>query len=354
MFPSVLLSSLKNFGVVASTAAVAICGGVFGASLFATQRTPKWDFPSTTALITGGSSGIGLEIAKLFVAKNAKHVVIAARREVVLKKAMESLEEVKRNCKSTSELYYVVMDVCSESSVKTAVAEAQRLCGGTTISLLLCSAGFAKPRRFLESSMSDAEEMMQTNYFGCLRLMWTVMPAMIAQGRGRIVLTSSLAALAPIAGYTLYAGTKAGLRAFAHSVDMENSCLGVRVQVISPPDVETPGFAKENEVKSPECHAISSFGGAKPFSPEAMARKVLQGIEDYRFDITLGLDGIVLQQTCAGIEPATGTLQLLQEILLSGPSRLILAIYAKIHYDIVRRVRLGKETGTNVDTQKSK
>lgn len=323
---------------VASAALIA-GGCALGASLFATQRVPTWDFPSSTALVTGGSSGIGLEIAKLLVKKNTKYVVIAARREEVLMTALVQLQEVKNGCQSTSEVYYVVMDVCSEPSVKTAVAEAQRLCGGSTISLLLCSAGFAKPRRFLESSMSDAEEMMQTNYFGCLRLMWEVMPSMVEQGRGRIVLTSSLAALAPIAGYTLYAATKAGLRAFAHSVDMENSCLGVRVQVISPPDVATPGFETENKVKSPECMAISSFGGAKPFSAEAMAKKVVQGIQNYCFDITLGLDAIVLQQASAGMEPPTSTCGLLRETFCSGPSRLILAVYAKLHYRIVQRVR---------------
>lgn len=336
-----------------AAAALVVGGCALSASLFATQSVPVWDFPSSTALITGGSSGIGLEIAKLLVRKNTKYVVIAARRVEMLMNALGELQKVKIDCQSTSEVYYVVMDVCSESSVKSGVAEAQRLCGGSAISLLLCSAGFAKPRRFLESSMSDAEEMMKTNYFGCLRLMWEVMPSMVAQGRGRIVLTSSLAALAPIAGYTLYAATKAGLRAFAHSVDMENSCLGVRVQVISPPDVATPGFEMENKVKSPECVAISSFGGAKPFTAEAMAKKVVQGIQNYRFDITLGLDAIVLQQASAGMEPPTSAFDLLRETVCSGPSRLILAVYAKLHYRIVQHVRCHKRVSTENKEKKS-
>lgn len=349
-----LSSLVKSVGASPwAISALGIGGGLAGAALFATQRTPEWEFSTSTALISGGSTGIGLEVAKLLVIRNAKHVVIAARREEVLKNAVEALKGVKKQCNSTSEVHYVVMDVCSEASVNAAVVEAQRLCSGAAVSLLVCSAGFAKPRRFLESSISDAEEMMQTNYFGCLRLMWVVMPSMIAQGRGRIVLTSSLAALAPIAGYTLYAGTKAGLRALAHSVDMENSCLGVRVQVVSPPDVETPGFEKENEVKSPECRAISSYGGAKPFSAEAMARKVVEGIRYYRFDITLGLDGTVLQQASAGMEPATSAIGLLREILFSGVSRLILALYSKIHYGIVREVRLGRPSSRKGDTKKT-
>ncbi|EPY40269.1 3-dehydrosphinganine reductase [Angomonas deanei] len=194
----------------------------------------------------------------------------------------------------------------------------------------------------MDSSLADAKRMMNVNYFGCLNLMWALMPGMIEQKRGRVVLTSSLVARAPIAGYTLYSATKAGLRAFAHSTDMENSCLGVRVQVVSPPDVETPGFEEENKVKSPECAAISAFGGSKPFSAEAMGKAVVQGIEHYKFDITLGSDGWFVSHGSAGLEPATSVVDLLTECLLSGPLRLGLAAMSAIHYNIVKRVRCKK------------
>lgn len=333
------LSPLAIAGGVASLLSV----GALGAALFAKQRVPRWNFEGTTALVTGGSTGIGLETARELVRKRVRHVVIAARREEVLKKAVEDLLKTKTQLHSPTEVHYVVMDVCSDEAVKKAVAEVERLCDGCSISLLICNAGFATPMRFLDSTMRNAEQMMQTNFYGCLRLMWAVMPKMVAQRRGRVVLTSSLAALAPIAGYTLYAGTKAALRALAHSVDMENSCFGVRVQVVSPPDVETPGFDLENEVKSPECRAISELGGAKPFTAEAMAKAVIAGIDRYQFDITLGFDGAVLRHTCAGMEPPTSVCGLLLETVSIGALRLILSVYAKLHYNIVHRVRCGEE-----------
>ncbi|EPY28653.1 3-dehydrosphinganine reductase [Strigomonas culicis] len=191
----------------------------------------------------------------------------------------------------------------------------------------------------MDSTPQNAQDMMRINYFGCLNLAWAFMPAMLAQGRGRVVLMSSMAARAPIAGYTLYAATKAALRAFAHSVDMENSCLGVRVQVVSPPDVETPGFEHENTIKSPECAAISAFGGAKPFQAPDMGAAVVAGIARYRFDITLGSDGWLLSHGAAAMEPPTSTVELLEETLVGGVIRLGLAVFAKFHYNIVRSIR---------------
>eukprot|EP00796_Vickermania_ingenoplastis_P005619 gene5619-4038_t len=326
------------WGGIAAGAAAATAAGVTAAAMFARQRVPRWDMETTSVLVTGGSTGIGMETAKALVRRRVQHVVIAARREAVLKTTVAALEEEKKAAGSSTAVHYVVMDVCSDKSVAEAVAAARQACGGS-ISLVICCAGFATPRRFLDSAMRDAEGMMQTNYFGCLRVMWAVLPDMVARRRGRIVLTSSLAALAPIAGYSLYAGTKAGLRATAHCVDMEHSCLGVRVQVISPPDVETPGFDTENEVKSPECRAISELGGASPFTAESMAAAIIKGIEHYRFDITLGLDGAALQHARACMEPPTSVGGLLLETTCGGILRLVLAVYSKLHYNIVHRIR---------------
>ncbi|CCW64766.1 unnamed protein product [Phytomonas sp. EM1] len=232
------------------------------------------------------------------------------------------------------------MDVSSEASVREGVLAAERLCGNETIDLLICNAGFALPMRFADCTIDDAKAMMEVNYYGCLRLLWALLPSMLEAKRGRVVLTSSMAARAPIAGYSLYAATKAALRAFAHSVDMENSCLGVRVQVVSPPDVATPGYEQEEKIKSPECRAISSFGGSSPFSASDMGEAIVSGIEHYRFDITLGGDGMLLSLGSAGMEPVTSKCTLLAQVFFSGLLCLGLAVFSKIHYRIVKRIRL--------------
>ncbi|GET92549.1 short chain dehydrogenase, putative [Leishmania tarentolae] len=311
-------------------------------ALWAVQRVPRWEWESSTVLITGGSVGIGLATAKSLARKQVAFLVLAARRESVLREAVQQVQKVIDECHSCTRVSYVAMDVSDEASVAKGLARAREQCDGHPINLLLCNAGFAHPARFMDSTITHARQMMEVNYFGSLTVLWKVLPEMLEMKRGRVVMTSSMVARAPIAGYTLYSATKAGLRAFAHSLDMENSCLGVRVQVVSPPDVATPGYAHENEVKSPECAAISSFGGARPFTAEAMAQSIVDGIEDYTFDITLGSDGRLLNYGSAGMEPATSVAELLAQSMLGGVLRLGLAVFSKIHYGIVKRVRLAE------------
>ncbi|KPA85887.1 putative mitochondrial Short chain dehydrogenase [Leptomonas pyrrhocoris] len=319
------------------------------AALWAVQHVPRWEWTSSTVLLTGGSAGIGLSTAEALARKRVPYLVLAARREAVLQEAVQQVKGVIAQCGSPTRVSYIVMDVSDEASVATGVAQATVQCDGHRINLLICNAGFAYPARFVDSTMQNARQMMEVNYFGCLNVVWKVLPDMLSAKRGRVVFTSSMVARAPIAGYTLYSATKAGLRAFAHSLDMENSCLGVRVQVVSPPDVETPGYAHENEVKSPECAAISAFGGATPFSSAAMAEAIVRGIEDYTFDITLGSDGALLNYGCAGIEPATSVCALLVQCTIAGLLRLGLAVLSKLHYGIVKRVRV-----TNVSAEARK
>jgi 3-dehydrosphinganine reductase len=331
-----------------------IVGATFAlVAAWAVQRVPRWEWSSSTVLLTGGSAGIGLATAEALARKQVPFLVLAARREALLQQAVRQVEKVAAECGSRTRVSYVVMDVSDEPSVSAGLAKATAQCDGRSINLLICNAGFAYPARFVDSTMQHAREMMEVNYFGCLAVLWKVLPDMLTAKRGRVVLTSSMAARAPIAGYSLYSATKAGLRAFAHSLDMENSCLGVRVQVVSPPDVETPGFEHENEVKSPECAAISAFGGAKPFSPEAMAEAIMHGIEDYTFDITLGSDGVLLSYGSAGMEPATSVSALLVQSVVGGLLRLGLAVFSKLHYGIVKHIRATDASAATRRTDKS-
>lgn len=314
---------------------------------FAVHRVPRLELKGARVLITGGSTGIGLELAKEFVRKGS-HVVISARREEVLRGATA---EINAEATAASSLLhkasYVVMDVGSEDRVRDACASALKSVGGAEgFDVVVCCAGFSHPSRFLDCPVAVAKQQMEVNYFGCLNVARAVLPAMLKQKRGRIVFVSSMAAAAPIAGFTTYAPTKAAVRAFAQALDMEYACMGVRSQVVNPPDVETPGYEEENKVKSEECKQICALGGASPFTPKAMAQACVKGIESYSFQVNLGFDGVMLGYGSACMEAPASAVDLVMQFMFGGIIRLVGAVYTKFHYGIVKNVRRAEALAT--------
>jgi 3-dehydrosphinganine reductase len=238
--------------------------------------------------------------------------------------------------RSAVKVMSVVMDVSDEKSVAAAVAEVRQW--GGDIDVLVCNAGYSVPSRFLDIPNAQGQGMMDVNFFGCVNVVRAVVGRMYERKQGRVVLVSSMAGMAPVAGFTLYGPTKAAVRAFAQSLDMESASRGVRVQVVNPPDVATPGYAEENKTKSEECKQICAMGGTKPMSAGEFAKGVVSQIERYSFQVNVGFDANMLAIGCAGMDPPSDPVRLLLEVTLGGVMRLVAAVYVYLHYGIVRSV----------------
>lgn len=330
------------FGVSASTAknmllALAGCVAVLVvAALVLKHRVPRLNLAGRTALITGGSTGIGLELAKQFAKKGA-HVVIAARRKAVLETAVAEITRVA----PTAKVSFVTMDVGDAAAIAAGVTEARQWSakvGGTgEIDVLVCSAGFSIPSRFLDISDENARRMMDINFFGCTSVTKAVIGRMYERKAGRVVLVGSMGGAAPVCGFTYYGATKAALKAFAASLDMESASRGVRIQVINPPDVNTPGFEEENKMKSPECKEVCAMSNSV-MDPSEFAAGCVEKIERYTFQINVGFDAWALGTAVAGMDPPSDEVQLLAEVCLGGILRLVSSVYTFLHYRIVRKV----------------
>ena len=357
--------------------AAAVIGLVLGTALWVVRRVPRLTLRGKTVFITGGSTGIGLEMAKEFVRRGA-YVCIAARRRDVLESAEGS---IRASCGSdgAGSLAYprvtsVVMDVASDAAVTAAMdgvqvwlkdvatavqpptptaskpSRSSESALATTpsrlsVDVLVCSAGFAHPTRFLDVPPAIGRQMMDVNYFGCVNAVRAFLPAMYEAKRGRVVLLSSQAAVAAVAGFTLYSPTKAAVRAFACALNMESAARGVQVQLVNPPDVATPGYDEENKVKSPECKEICAMSSPTPWKAADVARAAVDGIQTYQFQVNIGMDGWLLGCLSAGFDPASGVGQLLCEATLAGVLRLVIGVYSKIYYGVVAK-HLRKELAT--------
>ena len=216
--------------------------------------TPK------TLLITGGSSGIGLATAVLFCSKGWR------------------VFEFSRHGMSHDGIVHIDCDVTSPDSVRQAVAAV--LAQAPTIDVLISNAGFGISGAVEFTQLDDARRQMDVNFFGALNIVQAVLPHMRERHEGRILFTSSVAAVLPVPYQAFYSASKAAINALALALANEVRAFNIYVGCLMPGDVAT-GFtaARDKSDKGAEVYtnvtkAVAAMekdeqGGMRP---EQMAR----------------------------------------------------------------------------------
>lgn len=222
------------------------------------------------AVVTGGSSGIGLETARLLAARGAT-VSLVARRPDVLAKAAESLRASGASVRTAS------ADVSDQAALAAALEELG------PCDVLVTSAGQARPGHFLELDDEVFRRMIEVDYFGTLYAVRAVVPDMVARGKGSVIAVSSGAGLLGVFGYTAYGPAKFAVRGLMEALRSELAPYGVHVGCVYPPDVDTPQLADENRYKPAETAAVT--GTVRPMSPQRVAASIVRAIELERFAV---------------------------------------------------------------------
>jgi NAD(P)-dependent dehydrogenase (short-subunit alcohol dehydrogenase family) len=189
------------------------------------------------AVVTGGSSGIGLAAAQLFVAEGAK-LVVTGRRQDVLDEAVRSLGA------SATGVQGDVADPAHHVQVAQLVRDRF---GGADIYMANAGVNTITPSHDVSEAEYDAQFAINTRgvFFGVQAM------APVLHDGGSIILTGSLASEKALEGHAVYAGTKAAIGAFVRSWALEFKARGIRVNILSPGPVETAildkmGIAPEN------------------------------------------------------------------------------------------------------------
>jgi len=239
------------------------------------------------ALITGGSSGIGLGIATGLIARGW-NVTIVARDKTRLAQAAAQLSE--QRVSPQQQVLSLVADVAERAAIEAAVNEAVARSDGPD--LLVTSAGICEPGRVEDLPVEVFEQTIRTNYLGSLYAVLACLPAMRSRGHGRIVLISSGAGLIGVPGYAAYSPSKFALRGLAEVLRAELKPQGIDLTVVYPPDTETPQLAYERARRPPETEVITGMAPAWP--ARRMAEVILKGIEKGRTQITPGFQMTML------------------------------------------------------------
>ena len=185
-----------------------------------------------TALITGASSGIGLELARIFASKR-HDVVLVARSE-------DKLRALARECEQGGTRAHVVAaDLASSAGPKTVVDAVAAL--GLQIDILVNNAGFGVYGRFAETALERELESIQVNVLALTELTKRFLPAMLARRSGRILNVASTAGFLPGPLMAVYYATKAYVISFSEAIANELEGTGVTVTVLCPGPTAT-GF----------------------------------------------------------------------------------------------------------------
>lgn len=221
-------------------------------------------------LITGGSSGIGLALARALLAKRAK-VVISGRRPDVLARAVEELRH------TGSPVGSIAADVATAGGRAATLTQALDTLGG--LDILVNNAGGVRAGRLENTSEAELQAMIDVDLIAPIMLTRAALPALRAGGDAVIVNVASGIALIGAPFYATYAATKAGLARFGEALRRELTGEGVHVLTAYPSGTDTPMMASNRA--GPEL-------GFSREPASAVADAIVEGIETNAFEVIRG------------------------------------------------------------------
>ena len=241
--------------------------------------------PRQYAIVTGASSGIGWHLAKQ-CADHGFDLLIAADEA--------SIEQAAVELRATGVLVdALVVDLSTTEGVDRLYAAT----AGRPVDALLANAGRGLGKGFLDQDWDEARFVIDTNVVGTTYLVQRVGRDMRARGRGRILITGSIAGLMPGSFQAVYNGSKAFLDSFSYALRNELKDSGVTVSVLMPGPTDTEFFERADMTDT-------KVGTSKKDDPADVAKVGFDAMMDGDADVVAGMKN-KLQATMANVVPAT-------------------------------------------------
>ena len=277
----------------------------------------KFPVEGFTAIVTGGSQGLGLAFAQELSARGA-HVVIVARDTTKLSTAADTLRKRAKN--ADQRFLHLSYDLRLAESSQKILQDVKSWNNGDPPDLIFCAAGHCYPSFFADAPVEQLKDQMDTVYWSCAWMahaainMWKT-PSKPARERPtrHIVFTSSVLAMFTVAGYSPYAPCKAAMRSLADTLNQEvevyngsrkNPSAGpvpdadMKVHILFPVGIVSPGFDNENKIKP--ALTLQLEKDDKPQQPDEIVKIALRRLSAGDFMISTQFLGHLMRGTGMG------------------------------------------------------
>lgn len=236
-----------------------------------------------SVLITGTSSGIGLEAAALLAARGWR--VFASMRDLAKR---EALERALGKSGAAGNVSFVQLDLTDAASIEHAAGEVLAA-GGGKLDALVHNAGISAAGAVEDIPMEDIRRVLETNFLGPIALTRRLLPAFRAQGEGRIVLVSSEAAFFGQPANSIYCASKWALEGWGESIAFELAPFGIDVVIIEPGPYRTEIWRSSLRFV-PEGSAYRDFARTVFRSADAHAAKMARDPQEVAETIAQALE----------------------------------------------------------------
>ena len=249
-----------------------------------------------TALITGASSGIGLELAHIFAAHKT-NLVLVARNQTQLQLLAQELQQ-----KYNVQVMVCVKDLSKTNQVNELVTELNN----TPISYLINNAGFGEFGAFNETTWQKNEDQIAVNITAPTHLTHALLPKMVAQKFGKILNVASVAGFLPGPNMAVYYATKAYVLHFSEAIAYELKNTGVTVTALCPGPtasafMERSGMGASKLIKGrtlPTAKSVAEYGYAAMQKGKSFA---IPGLGNYLMSILPGISPRKLTTAVVGL-----------------------------------------------------
>lgn len=245
----------------------------------------EFNFKGQSVIITGGTAGIGRQIAKSFAAQGAQVIIGGTNTQ----RGQEVVSEIHQQFPGALATFYP-FDVANHQQTEQFVKQVTEKYG--KIDILVNNAGITRDQLMMKMSEEEWDTVLDTNLKSCFNLCKALIRPMMKQRKGKIINISSVIGLTGNAGQVNYASSKAGMIGFTKALAKEVASRGINVNCIAPGFIQTPMTEVLTEEKKKEI--LNSIPMSRMGAPDDIAYAVMflaSTLSDYITGQVLTVDG---------------------------------------------------------------